>query len=113
MATFEGNPANLQTNLNIDDFQLQLSNLIKDGYTNSQLLSWLHENGVYTSDRTLKRRLQTWGVPRRHTEVDLNSGDLADELAERVNYLFHHTLLSDSQIAIKIAEEDGLQSSAN
>ena len=38
---------------------------------------------------------------------------ITDELAERVNYLFHHSLLSDSQIAIKIAEEDGLQSSAN
>ena len=38
---------------------------------------------------------------------------ITDELTERVNYLFHHTLLSDSQIAIKIAEEDGLQSSAN
>jgi hypothetical protein len=36
-----------------------------------------------------------------------------DKLAERVNSLFHHTLLSDSQITIKIAEEDGLQSSAN
>src|SRR5271156_3987162 len=38
---------------------------------------------------------------------------ITDELAERVNYLFHHSLLSDSQIAIKIAEEDGLQISAN
>jgi hypothetical protein len=38
---------------------------------------------------------------------------ITDELAERVNYLFHHSLLSDSQIAIKIAEEDGLQTSAN
>ena len=35
---------------------------------------------------------------------------ITDELAERVNYLFHHSLLSDSQIAIKIAEEDGLHS---
>jgi len=38
---------------------------------------------------------------------------ITDELAERVNYLFHHSLLCDSQIAIKIAEEDGLRSSAN
>jgi hypothetical protein len=38
---------------------------------------------------------------------------ITDELAERVSHIFHHTLLSDSPIAIKIAEEDGLQSSAN
>src|SRR5271155_2979778 len=38
---------------------------------------------------------------------------ITDGLAERVNYLFHHSLLSDSQIAIKMAEEDGLQSSTN
>ena len=101
--------------MKIDDFQLQLSNLKKDGHTHNELLLWLQEKGIHISDRTLKRRLQIWGVPSRcrPTEVDLNSGDRADELAERVNYLFHHTLLSDSQIAIKIAEEDGLQSSAN
>jgi len=38
---------------------------------------------------------------------------ITDELAERVNYLFRHSLLSDSQIAIRIAEDDGLQSSTN
>src|SRR5947209_15257023 len=100
MATPEGNLADLQANLKINDFQLQLSNLKRDGYTNSGLLSWLHEKGIHTSDQALKRRLQVWGVPshRRCTEVDLNSVDRADELAERVDYLFHHTLLSNSQI---------------
>ena len=93
----------MQANLKTNDFQLQLENLKRDGYTNSRLLSWLHEQGIHTSDQALKRRLQVWGVPshRRRTEVDLNSVDRADELAERVNYLFHHTLLSSSQIAIK------------
>jgi hypothetical protein len=38
---------------------------------------------------------------------------ITDELAERVSHIFHHTLLSDSPIAIKIAEEDGPQSSGN
>jgi hypothetical protein len=47
-----------------------------------------------------------------HTQ-DSRTPPITDELAERVNYLFHHTLLSDSQIAIKIAEDDRLQSSAN
>jgi hypothetical protein len=116
MAAPQGNLADLQVDsLQIDDFQLQLSDMKRDGYTHNELLSWLQEKGIRTSDKTLRRRLQIWGVSsrRRGTEVDLNSGDRADKLAERVNYLFHHTLLSDSQIAIKIAEEDGLQNSAN
>jgi hypothetical protein len=45
---------------------------------------------------------------RRKTAVPIT-----DELAERVNWLFHHTLLNDSQIASRIAEEDGLQITAN
>ena len=36
------------------------------------------------------------------------TAEVTYELAERVNYLFHHNLYSDSQIASKIAEEDGL-----
>jgi hypothetical protein len=97
-------------NLTIDHFQPQLSRLKEEGLTNKQLLNWLlEEEGIQCTLRTLKRRLQQWGVRRNAvTQVPIT-----DELAERVNYLFHHSLLSDSQIAIKIAEEDGLQTSAN
>ena len=97
------------TALTIDHFQPQLSQLKKEGLTNKQLLDWLLENGIQCTLRTLERRLQQWGIRRNAVTQML----ITDELAERVNYLFHHTLLSDSQIAIKIAEEDGLQSSAN
>jgi hypothetical protein len=45
--------------------------------------------------------------------TDATQTPITDELAERVSYIFHHTLLSDSHIAIKIAEDAGLQSSAN
>jgi hypothetical protein len=107
MAAPQGNLANP---LGINDFQLQLSDIKRDGYTHNELLSWLQEKGIRTSDKTLRRRLQIWGVSSRRpgTEVDLNSGNPADKLVERVNYLFHYTILSDSQIAIKIAEEDRL-----
>jgi hypothetical protein len=50
--------------------------------------------------RTLKRRLAEWGA-RRNT-----STPITDELAERVNDLFHHTLLNDRQIAARIREDD-------
>jgi len=97
-------------NLTLDDFQPQLSRLKEEGLTNKQLLDWLlDEKGIHCTLRTLQRRLQQWGI-RSNAVAQI---PITDELAERVNYLFHHSLLSDSQIAIKIAEEDGLQSSAN
>jgi hypothetical protein len=71
------------------------------------VLVWLQEQGIYTSITTLKRRLQIWGV-HQHSRVQLS-----DELAERVNWLFHHTLLADSQIASRIADEDGLEITKN
>jgi hypothetical protein len=96
--------------LTIDHFQPQLSRLKEEGLTNLQLLDWLlEEGGIQCTLRTLERRLQEWGIRR----AGVTQVPITDELAERVNYLFHHSLLSDSQIAIKIAEEDGLQTSAN
>jgi hypothetical protein len=77
----------------------------RDGHTHNQVLSWLRDQGVIIGISSLKERLQIWGL-RRNTKVQLT-----DELAERVNWLFHHTLLSDSQITSKIADEDGLETS--
>src|SRR5689334_139125 len=91
----------------IDDFEAQLKHLKKEGHSHKQMIDWLRDQGVTTSLRTLERRLQSWGA-RRHTSVEIS-----EELAERVNFLFHHTLLSDSQIATRIMEDDGLQTSKN
>jgi hypothetical protein len=77
------------------------------GHTHNEILSWLQEMGIRVSLSTLSRRLRDWGL-RRRTKVTVS-----DELAERVNFLFHHTLLSDSQIASKIADEDGLETTEN
>ena len=97
-------------NLTLDHFQPQLSRLKEEGLTNQQLLDWLlEEEGIQCTLRTLERRLQQWEV-RRNAVTQVS---ITNELAERVNYLFHHSLLSDSQIAIKITEDDGLQNSAN
>jgi hypothetical protein len=38
---------------------------------------------------------------------------ITDELAERVNYHFHHSLLNDSQIAARIRTNDDLATTAN
>jgi hypothetical protein len=91
----------------VDDFQLQITHMKRDGYTHNQVLSWLRDQGVIIGITSLKERLQIWGVCRS-TRVQLS-----DELAERVNWLYHHTLLSDSQIASKIADEDRLETTEN
>jgi hypothetical protein len=55
MAAAQGNLADLQVDsLKIDDFQLQLSDMKRDGYTHNELLSWLQEKGIRTSDKTLR-----------------------------------------------------------
>jgi hypothetical protein len=41
----------------IDEFQLQITLMKRDGHTHSQVLFWLQEQGVYTSIATLKRWL--------------------------------------------------------
>ena len=74
----------------IDDFQTNLTLMKQQGHTNTELLDWLKQHGITTSSATLERRLRKWRVRRKAaTQID-------DQLAERVNWLFHHTLLNDS-----------------
>src|SRR4051812_32318992 len=76
-------------NLTLDDFQPQLSRLKEEGLTNKQLLDWLlEEEGIQCTLRTLERPLQQWGGVRRNAVAQT---PITDELAERVNYLFHHS----------------------
>ena len=67
------------SHLQIDNFQLQIINMKRDGYTHNQVLSWLRDQGIIIGITSLKERLQIWGV-RHNTEVQLS-----DKLAERVN----------------------------
>jgi hypothetical protein len=86
----------------LDDFESQIIRLQDEGHTYRQIIDWLTSEGITTFTRTLQRRLQLWGA-RRNTRVKIS-----DELAERVNFYFHHSVLSDSQIARRIADEDGI-----
>jgi hypothetical protein len=90
-----------------DDFESHLIRLKEDSLTHKYMIDWLASEGITTSLRILERRLRLWGA-RSKTRVEIS-----DELAERVNYHFHHSLLSDAQIAAKIAEEDRIESSAH
>jgi|ERR1700722_11245403 hypothetical protein len=61
-------------------------------------LAWLENNGVSTLERTLERRLKTWGC-NRNTKVPASAIPVS-----RVRGLFHVNLLSDGEIAAKLAE---------
>lgn len=92
----------------IDDFRDSIIEMKQQqGLTNEAVLSQLRRQGLYTSSATLRRRLSLWGV-RKKAAIPIT-----DELAERVNYHFHHSLLNDSQIAARIRTDDGLATTAN
>jgi hypothetical protein len=94
--------------LTIDDFRDSIIEMKQQqGLTNEAILVQLRREGLYTSSTTLRRRLDLWGVRKKV------ASPITDELAERVNYYFHHTLLNDSQIAAKIRTDDDLVTTAN
>jgi hypothetical protein len=55
-------PQVIPSHLQIDEFQLQITHMKRDGHTHNQVLTWLQEQGIHISITTLKRRLQIWGV---------------------------------------------------
>jgi len=83
---------------NIDNYQQDIIFYKSAGSTNTQILAWLEDHGVSTSERTLERRLQAWGC-RRKTNAPTSEIPIS-----RVQHLFQVDLLSDSDITAKIAE---------
>ena len=100
-------PLPLQLTPTIEDHQLSLIQLKDDGFTNLELQEWLQRRGVTTPISTLERRLQLGGVRRR------TRAEVTEELVGRVSHPFHHSLLTDSQIAGRITEDDGIPTSCN
>ena len=76
----------------LDTHQQLIQELIEDGQTDAQIVATLFGQGMQTSKRTLRRRLQFWGLRRPQNVIN-------DEMVEAVKYLFHHTTLNDAQIA--------------
>jgi hypothetical protein len=87
---------------NIDEFEDDLQQLKNEGSTMAELVAYLSERGIQTSLRTLERRFQAWGIRERTGQP------ITDALANRVKDIYRSSLLSDSEIASKIAEEEGL-----
>jgi hypothetical protein len=91
----------------IDEYQQQITAWKEESLTDSEIIGRLYDNGVEISQRTLSRRLQTWGV-RKHTNVAVT-----DAIVERVQELYLQNLFSDAQIASRIIDEAGNSPTAN
>jgi hypothetical protein len=79
----------------LDAHQQSIQEMIEDGQTDAQIVATLFRQGVQISERSLRRRLQSWAIRRPPQGLGVN-------LVEAINYVFHHTILNDAQIAERI-----------
>jgi hypothetical protein len=91
------------------EFHHHINDMLNEGHSNPQIVAALKRLGFKTSTRSLERCLQRWGRRRPAGTPGVRIGGVTDELAEKVNYLFHHTTLNDDSIAARILSDYGLQ----
>jgi hypothetical protein len=93
----------LQMATNIDDWELQIRELLAIQTTQGQILIWLSQQGVTVSERTLRRRIKAWQASRGTT---VRSNDVRfKQLVKAVNHLFHHNpTYSDTRIAQRLRD---------
>jgi hypothetical protein len=96
----------------IDNFAEDLIEMAANNSTQLEMLTWLSERGVTVSRSTLTCRFTEWRD--RDRERPIVSGVQGPDLEQAINYFFHHhPTYSDPQIAQRIQEEYGLQTTAN
>ena len=91
------------------EFQYHIDDILNKGHTNPQIVAALKRLGFKTSTRSLQRYLQRWDCRRPANTPGIRIGGVTDELAEKVNYLFHHTTLNDDLITARIISNYHLQ----
>ena len=97
----------MQESLDSDTLKDDIQEMVQQqGFSNDEVVTALARRCFQTSTRNLKRRLASWNIRRGRL-----AGDVSDALAEAINYLFHHTLLNDAEIAARIINDYGLQTS--
>jgi hypothetical protein len=90
------------------EYQHHIREMVTNGYTNSDIVADLARQGLRVTERTLKRRLQVWGIQRANGMPGVKTGGATDALAEAVNFIFHHTTLNDDAIAARILTDYNL-----
>src|SRR5277367_1689302 len=96
----------------LSEFQHHIEEMLNEGHTNSQIVAALTRLGFKTSTRSLQRFLKSRGLRRPSGTTGIKIGGVSDELAEAVNYLFHHTTLNDTQLAARCLTDYQLQTTA-
>jgi hypothetical protein len=66
-----------------------IQELIQQRGFSNEVIAALHSRGFQTSLSPLKTPLQAWGICRDAGVPGVKTG-VSDELAEAINYLFHH-----------------------
>jgi hypothetical protein len=89
----------------LDSHHQFIQQQVEDGQTNAQIVAALFRRGMQTSKRSLRRRLQFWGLRRQQNVIN-------DEMVEAVKYIFHYTTLNDAQIADRVTTDYKLQITA-
>jgi hypothetical protein len=94
------------------EFQHHIEEMLNEGHTNPQIVAALARLGFETSTRRLQLFLKSRGLRRPSGATGVRIGGVTDELAEAVNYLFHHTTLNDTQLAARCLADYQLQTTA-
>ena len=81
--------------------QNAIEEMVQEGYTDNEIVTALTQQGLITSVRSLKRRLQLWNIRRLGGTRGRRIGGVTNQLTETVNYLFYHTTLNDTQLAAR------------
>jgi hypothetical protein len=90
------------------EYQHHIQEMVSNGYTNNDIIADLASQGLKVTKRTLKRRLQFWGIRRANGTPGVKINGVTDALAEAVNFIFHHTTLNDDAIAARILTDYNL-----
>jgi hypothetical protein len=93
--------------INFNTFKDDIQEMVQhQGFSDDEVVAALTRRGFQTSTRSLRRRLTSWNIRRKRL-----AGEVSDTLTEVVNYLFHHTLLNNAEIATRIINDYSLQTS--
>ena len=98
----------------IDQYEEQLIQMATTT-TYEDMLTWLHQEGVEVSRRTLARRLVLWNAQKLQiSTVNVRNEAAIEQLTQAVDHLFHtQPTYTDTQIAKRLQEDHDIQTTTH
>ena len=90
----------------IDNFKEQISIQHANGNKDADILLWLQSQGLIVGKNTLRRRYEDWGLSKNSVWTT------TPELVSQIEDLYLKNLLTDSQIAERVIDDNGYRPSA-